>query len=907
MTLAEDTILENRYRIDTILAQGRRSTTYRGFDTNLSMPVVIKEVALSTGEAINQFKQQALILTGIRHRALPWVIHHFSLEDRQYLVMDFVAGKNMEEFIEERATPLPERQALEVIIQISQGVSHLHQQSVPIIHGDIKPKNIKFDPNDQAVLVDIGIFEADAPSSLEIQTTPSGFLAPELYHHRTITPQSDLYALGATLYALVTGQTPLPRLKESSVTSPEALNPQLSPLLVKAIAGAMQFDPGDRPASVLSWQKELEYILKAGNNSMAVQAGASPSTSAESSSSAPDFAQPAPIPIKFWLVDPKGLGYPISEETVVIGSSPETDVRLDHSEVSWLHAEVRLDDSRCSVRDMGSANGTFLNGHRLSVGWYPFNTGDILEIGPTRFHITTVQPVRTASLRTKPELPSSPILPAHEEVKKPATDKTTGSPPPRKRNSWLVAGLALVVLIIGGSLVLWSGDNPVDPSPEQVPATEEQAIVAEIRPSETLPPTVTQIESEDEEILPLQPASTPRPAQTLTPTEIPATVTASSSLTESISPPTPRPSSPTPANALTLSGPLTLSVTVVAGVSPTPAGPTPIPVQSNEQIAEIGVREVTDVDINRENPGEVYALIKRDGIYKSSNGGGGPWLKLPVDATSVVAFVIDPTNPARFYAATWNAVLKSSDGGNSWLALSNGLQANKTVDIVTVDPHNPETLYAGIGENLVVSKDGGQSWISGDYGQGLGVSRLFSIVVDPFDSNTIYVAGLAGSIYKSTNGGNNFVQLPDNIGQGAYSLVAHPTQPNIYLAGLNSAQAAVIKTENGQTFRPVSSGLVYGGADSPYNAIAYAPSHPNIVYAGSGYESNLQAKGIFKSTDGGETWASISTGLPRNPETGQPYYVKSIAVHPGQPDTVLVATGSGLYYSADGGENWVLK
>jgi hypothetical protein len=105
----------------------------------------------------------------------------------------------------------------------------------------------------------------------------------------------------------------------------------------------------------------------------------------------------------------------------------------------------------------------------------------------------------------------------------------------------------------------------------------------------------------------------------------------------------------------------------------------------------------------------------------------------------------------------------------------------------------------------------------------------------------------------------------------------------------------------------VSSGLVYGGADSPYNTIVYAPSNPNIVYAGSGDEENQLAKGIFKSTNGGAEWQQISDDLPRNPDTRQSYYVKSLAVHHTNPNIVFAATGGGLYQSVDGGSSWLLR
>jgi photosystem II stability/assembly factor-like uncharacterized protein len=230
-----------------------------------------------------------------------------------------------------------------------------------------------------------------------------------------------------------------------------------------------------------------------------------------------------------------------------------------------------------------------------------------------------------------------------------------------------------------------------------------------------------------------------------------------------------------------------------------------------------------------------------------------------------------------------------------------GLVANRTVDVLAVDPKNPATLYAGIGETLVVSTDGGTSWSSSGYGNGLGVARFYELIIDPFNSDIIYVAGLAGSVYKSEDGGHNFAQMPFNTGRGVFGLAAHPAQNGVYLAGINSPEAGIIKTVNGWDFEPVSNGLIYGGADSAYSALVYAPSNPDIVYAGSGYENNENAKGIFKSIDGGDSWFRINSGISST------YYVKAMVVHPTNADIVFAATGGGLFKSVDGGANWILK
>lgn len=366
------------------------------------------------------------------------------------------------------------------------------------------------------------------------------------------------------------------------------------------------------------------------------------------------------------------------------------------------------------------------------------------------------------------------------------------------------------------------------------------------------------------------------------------------------------PTSPAP----TASTPTAPPTETPSPITPPVAAPTPIPLESDISIDQIGEREVTDVDLNPRNPREVYVLVKGDGIYKSSNSGNGPWFKMTVDGSAITAFVIDPTNPATFYAPTWNGVLKSSDGGNTWAVKANGLGIpNRSVDVLTVHPANANLTYGGIGQTLIVSNDGGENWSTpaDAYGVGLGVSRFYQIVIDPFNPDILYVGGAAGEIYKSVDGGRNFTRLSFNVGDGAFSLAAHPTQKDVYLAGINAYEAGIIKTENGADFRSASIGLVFGGADSAYSAITYAPSDPNIVYAGSGYEDNRVAKGIFKSMNGGESWQSLNNGLKINSITGFPHYVKSIAVHPTDPDIVFAATGSGLYHSVDGGASWSLK
>ncbi|MBN1994381.1 MAG: serine/threonine protein kinase [Anaerolineae bacterium] len=270
MPLPEDTILESRYRIDRLLAHGGMGAVYKGFDTNLLVPVAIKENFLQTPQSIRQFEQEALILARLHHPALPRVTHHFHFEGQQYLVMDFVEGEDLWEIVKKQGYPLNEGEALEFIIQVCQAMSYLHRQNPPIIHRDIKPQNIKVTPEGQAVLVDFGIAkqaEADSHTSTGARGVTPGFSPPEQYSGVGTTPASDIYSLGATLYAILTGKRPPDSVSllvnRAKFEPPNKINPKLSAQVCQAIGHAMQPQPADRPQAVIAWQKELEAILAA--------------------------------------------------------------------------------------------------------------------------------------------------------------------------------------------------------------------------------------------------------------------------------------------------------------------------------------------------------------------------------------------------------------------------------------------------------------------------------------------------------------------------------------------------------------------------------------------------------------------------------------------------------------------
>lgn len=254
MTLDKDTLLHNRYRIVEILGQGGMGSVYRAVDENLGVVVAIKENLFTTDEYARQFRLEAVILANLRHPNLPRVSDHFVLGDQgQYLVMDFIEGEDLRSRME-RLGMLPEEDAVHIGAAICDALAYLHTRKPPILHRDIKPGNVKITPDGHIFLVDFGLAKVYQSASQATTTgaramTP-GYSPPEQYGTARTDPRTDIYSLGATLYAALTGIIPedgLARAMDNAQLTPlRKRNSKVSRRLAAAIEKAMAVDPSDR-------------------------------------------------------------------------------------------------------------------------------------------------------------------------------------------------------------------------------------------------------------------------------------------------------------------------------------------------------------------------------------------------------------------------------------------------------------------------------------------------------------------------------------------------------------------------------------------------------------------------------------------------------------------------------------
>ncbi len=462
MALTKGTLLKDRYRIERLLSRGGMGAVYQGFDLTLKIAVAIKENFFVTPESLAQFEQEALILARLHHRNLPRVSDHFTFKKQQYLVMDFVQGKDLQQLVEEHGV-LDESQGLNYIIQICDAVSYLHRQTPPIIHRDIKPQNIKITPQGRAVLVDFGIAkvaEDDSHTRTGAQAVTPGFSPPEQYGGLTgTTAVSDVYALGATLYAMLTGKKPPDSIvlltNAARYEPPDTINPALSGQVSQAITHAMQPQREERPQSVAKWLKELEAILDSPTQ---------PQLTGDDTMT----AETAPAG---WLVGPRDKNYPLKLGGIILGRAAQCDIQIDDPMASRQHARLEFDGKNHSIYDLGSANGTFVNEQRLGTAGHPFMVGDVLRIGGFTFSLSLTVPgpgSKPVPIQAQPAYtpPAAPSYVSTMHVPPPPAASPPGqglpdlAPPPagepvKQRSPWLIIGTSVVLLmIVAGAIAL---------------------------------------------------------------------------------------------------------------------------------------------------------------------------------------------------------------------------------------------------------------------------------------------------------------------------------------------------------------------------------------------------------------------------------------------------------------------
>jgi serine/threonine protein kinase/lipoprotein NlpI len=216
--LPEQTLLDSRYQLEARIGEGGMGAVYKAVDTRFNnRPIAIKEMSraglspTAIQEAEAAFERESHLLADLLHPNLPRIYDHFTEEERSYLVMDFIEGQTIEEYLEKRGTdPLPLEQVLNWGEQLCDVLSYLHNHQPPIIFRDLKPSNVMMSENGHIYLIDFGIARVFKPGQSHdtVALGSPGYAAPEQYGKTQSTPRSDIYSLGALLHFLLTGVDP---------------------------------------------------------------------------------------------------------------------------------------------------------------------------------------------------------------------------------------------------------------------------------------------------------------------------------------------------------------------------------------------------------------------------------------------------------------------------------------------------------------------------------------------------------------------------------------------------------------------------------------------------------------------------------------------------------------------------
>ncbi|HYJ84683.1 MAG TPA: protein kinase [Pyrinomonadaceae bacterium] len=265
--LAPETVLQGRYRIIRQLGQGGMGAVYEAIDERLDTVVALKETLFTDERLRKQFEREARLLARMHHPALPRVSDHFSEGEGQFLVMQFIAGDDLDQMMKEKQGPFPPDQVLTWGDQLLDALDYLHTQEPQIIHRDIKPQNLKITSRGQIILLDFGLAKGQSGGISVVTTSASIFgytpnYAPlEQIQGLGTDARSDIYALSATLYHLMTGVKPPDALTRAAAL----VNGQPDPLTpANAISGNIGSHVAGVLARGMSQNRDQRFATAAG-------------------------------------------------------------------------------------------------------------------------------------------------------------------------------------------------------------------------------------------------------------------------------------------------------------------------------------------------------------------------------------------------------------------------------------------------------------------------------------------------------------------------------------------------------------------------------------------------------------------------------------------------------------------
>ncbi len=270
--LQAGSLLVERYLIQGILGIGGMSSVYRARDMhfpNVTKLVAVKEMInkaldpIVRSTIVRNFEREANLLASLDHRAIPRIYDYFTVNERSYLIIEFVNGSDLENLIHNNSEFISEDRVLRWAIELCDVLSYLHDHKPePIIFRDMKPSNVMINTQDHVVLVDFGIAKPFQVGKRGTMIGTEGYSPPEQYRGDA-TPLADLYALGATIHHAITRRDPRLEAPFSFAERPvRQINPNVSPILEKVVNKALEYNPDDRFKSAEEMKAALMSVAQ---------------------------------------------------------------------------------------------------------------------------------------------------------------------------------------------------------------------------------------------------------------------------------------------------------------------------------------------------------------------------------------------------------------------------------------------------------------------------------------------------------------------------------------------------------------------------------------------------------------------------------------------------------------------